>query len=195
MLEATSSGGTRTEMAGVSRRAALSAAGGGVASAVAAGVVLMRAHTSVGPIHGRAIATSFGSVSLRGSRLLLATAGVVQHEHGHAASGALVPSAVHGAWTDAVEVDVEVHNGLHSPMELSPGQFRVRVDDTGPTVSLYSADRDAGPVEPGSTTTMRIRYLVPPPDRGLSLEFADAGAVAPVRLGRLGPRSLAQVRS
>ena len=172
-------------MAGVSRRTAIVAAGGGAASAVAAGVVLMRADTSVGPIHGLAIATSFGSVSLRGSRLLLAPAGVAQHEHGHAASGALVPSAVHGAWTDAVEVDVEVHNGLHAPMELSPGQFRVRVDGTGPTVSLYSADRDAGPVGPGSTTTMRIRYLVPPPAHGLSLEFADTGATAAVLLGTL----------
>ena len=176
-------------MAGVSRRAAIAAAGGGAASAVAAGVVLMRAHTSGGPTHGRAgraIATSFGSVALLGSsRPLLAPAGVAQHEHGHAASGALVPSAVHGAWTDAVEVDVEVHNGLHSPMELSPGQFRVRVDDTGPTVSLYSADRDAGPVEPGSTTTMRIRYLVPPQEHGLSLEFADTGAAAAVLLGTL----------
>jgi len=96
-----------------------------------------------------------------------------------------VGSAVHGAWTDAVAVDVEVHNGLRAPMELSPGQFRVRVDG-GPTVSLYSSDRDAGPVGPGATTTLRILFLAPPPDQGLSLEFDDTGASRPVRLGRLG---------
>jgi hypothetical protein len=71
-------------------------------------------------------------------------------------------------------------------MELSPGQFRIRVDRGGPTVSLYSADRDAGPLEPGSTARMRISYLVPPPDRLLSLEFADTGAAATLRLGRVG---------
>ena len=70
-------------------------------------------------------------------------------------------------------------------MELSPGQFRVRVADGGPTVSLYSADRDAGSVEPGSTTTMRISYLAPPPDSTLTLEFADTDATEPVLLGRL----------
>jgi hypothetical protein len=97
-----------------------------------------------------------------------------------------VPSRVHGAWTDAVVVDVELHNGMSRPMELSPGQFRVRVDEKGPTVSLYSADRDPGPLEPGSTTAMQITYLVPPPDRGLALEFSDAGALTALLLGQVG---------
>jgi hypothetical protein len=130
------------------------------------------------------------------SRLALAPASSTGHTHGHTVashlahqdrqvSGTPVASAVHGAWTDAVIVDVRIHNGLRRPVELSPGQFRVRVDDDGPTVSLYSADRDAGVVQAGSTTTMRVSYLVPPPDHGLSLEFTDPDAPAPVRLARL----------
>lgn len=182
-------------MTELSRRSVLLAVGGSAASAAAAGGVLMRARGSGGPSRGRGDRTSFGSVALLGSsRLVLARSDTAQHGQGrgHDVSGDPVASFVHGAWTEAVVVDVEVHNGLQHAMELSPGQFRVRVDDDGPTVTLYSSDRDPGPVEPGSTTTMRIRYLVPPADRGLSLEFADADAVAPIRLGRLGARRHAQ---
>ena len=182
-------------MSEISRRAVIMGLGSGAASVAAAGAVLVWARSSSGPSRRRGAATSFGSVALLGSsRLALAPAGAAQHatahgragNPGHDVSGIPVPSAVHGAWTDAAVVDVEVHNSSQTPMELSPGQFRVRVDGGGPTVSLYSADRDAGPVEPGSTTRLRISYLVPPPDRGLSLEFADTGAAAPVRLGRVG---------
>jgi hypothetical protein len=105
---------------------------------------------------------------------------------GRAFSERPVPSIVHGAWREAVTVHVEVRNGMSRPIGLSPGQFRLRVDRTGPTVSLYSADRDPGPLEPGATAAMRITYLVPPPDRRLSLEFSDTDAVAPVLLGRVG---------
>jgi hypothetical protein len=70
-------------------------------------------------------------------------------------------------------------------MALSPGQFRVRLDNDGPTVSLYRADRPAGPVAPGSTTTMRISYLAPPRGRPLALEFDDAAAMRTLAVGRL----------
>ena len=102
-----------------------------------------------------------------------------------------MPSAVHGAWTDVVVVDVQVHNGSRDPIELSPGQFRVRVDGGGPTVSLYSSDRQAGPLEAGATTNLRISYLAPPPGSAISLEFADAISARTHRLGRLDERSAA----
>ena len=100
-------------------------------------------------------------------------------------------SAVHGAWTDAVTVAVEVTNRSPSSVGLSPGQFRVRVDRVGPTVSLYSADRAPGPLDPGGTATMRITYLAPPPGQRLTLEFADDGAASPhcLQLGALDRRS------
>jgi hypothetical protein len=181
-------------MAEISRRGFMLRSTAGVATAVAGGLVLRRALAAPPPVLGPGIRTSFGTVALIAtSRLVLSQVPGTDHRHdpavGHHGGGEVsadpVASAVHGAWTEAVLVDVVVHNALRSALELSPGQFRVRVEDGGPTVSLYSADRDAGPVEPGSTTAMRIRYLVPPPDRLLSFEFADPGATTPVLMGRL----------
>jgi hypothetical protein len=175
-------------MTDISRRRVLVVLGSTAASASAAAatVLLNVGGPPSGVLRGRGRRTSFGSVSLLAwSRLALTPSSAGGHQHHHAASSAPVPSAVHGAWTDAVVVDVEVHNGAKRPMELSPGQFRVRVDDDGPTVSLYRADRAPGPVDAGSTTTMRISYLVPPQGRALWLEFADAAAMTTHRLGRL----------
>ena len=170
---------------GISRRKLLVVLGGTAATATVATVTLAgepsvaRAQVT----RGRGQWTSFGSVSLLGwSRHALTQAG---SHRGHDVSSDPVPSAVHGAWTDAVLVDVEVHNGTRNPMELSPGQFRVRVDDDGPTVSLYRADRVPGAMAAGTTATLRISYLVPPKGRALSLEFADAGAMTTLGLGRL----------
>ncbi len=176
----------RAEMAEVSRRGLIVSVGGGVALA-AAGFVLIRTTSSTQSNPGRTARTSFGSVVLLGSsRLVLARKGAASNGH-HSQDGLGTPvaSAVHGAWTDAVLVDVEVHNSMSRAVGLSPGQFRVRVADGGPTVSLYSADREAGSVEAGSTTTMRISYLAPPPDSSLSLEFEDTGATGAVLLGSL----------
>src|SRR6478752_204376 len=177
----------------MSRRSMLVTLGAAGATAAGASVLLSRPRPPV-PTRGPGEWTSFGTVVLLGwSRLALA--GSASHEqsagHGqeHAASDAPVPSAVHGAWTDAVMVDVQVHNGSRGPIELSPGQFRVRVDDGGPTVSLYSSDRPAGRLEAGSTTTLRISYLVPPPGAALSLEFADAISARTHHLGPIDDRS------
>ena len=172
------------------RRTVILAAGGGAASAAIGGATLRRTGSPGGPTRRSGQETSFGSVALLASaRLALAPPTGTHHEHGvlHQSTDP-VPSAVHGAWTDAVVVDVEVHNGSSDPVALSPGQFRVRVDGDGPTVSLYDADRDAGPLRARSTTTMRIRYLAPPPEHRVSLEFADMGADTTVQLGTLGRR-------
>jgi hypothetical protein len=169
----------------ISRRKILMALAGTAASAAVAGVLVNRGSAPAGVTRGRGQRTSFGSVALLAwSRQTLAPSAPASR-HRHAESTTPVPSAVHGAWTDAVEVDVEVHNGTRQPMGLSPGQFRVRVDGNGPTVSLYRADRGPGAVAAGSTTTMRISYLAPPRSRPLSLEFDDAGAMTTLALGRL----------
>jgi hypothetical protein len=141
--------------------------------------------------------TSFGSVTLLGSaRVAAATAGA--HGAAHAAHAATVAgraadvpvgSRVHGAWTDAVVVDLDVRNDRTQLLGLSPGQFRLRVGATGPTVSLYSADRDARVLAAGAAARMRITYLAPPPDQELSVEFDDPGAGARLVLGRVGARA------
>jgi hypothetical protein len=177
----------------MTRRSMLVTLGAAGATAAGASVLLSRPQSSI-PTRGPGQWTSFGTVVLLGwSRLALA--GSASHEQSHeeshenAASDVPVPSAVHGAWTDAVMVDVQVHNGSQGPIELSPGQFRVRVDDGGPTVSLYRSDRPAGRLEAGSTTNLRISYLVPPPGAALSLEFADAISARTRGLGPLDDRS------
>lgn len=174
-------------MVTMSRRALVVAAGGVAGSAAVAGAVARWPGPSA-PVP-EVLATTFGTVALLGStRHVLAARGAA---HGHATTEggrpaeSIRPSAVHGAWTEAVVVDVAVRNDLRSPMELTAGQFRVRVDDDGPTVSLYAADRPPGPLAGGSGARMRITYLAPPPEHGLTLEFADTDAPEPLRLGAL----------
>jgi hypothetical protein len=172
-------------MSEISRRKILVVLGGTAATAAVANVALTRGRSSPELTRGRGQRTSFGSVALLGwSRQALAPSAPASHHH-PADPTTPVPSAVHGAWTDAVDVDVEVHNGSRVPMELSPGQFRVRVDGDGPTVSLYRADRAAGQVAAGSSTTLRISYLAPPQGQRLSLEFDDAVAMTTLALGPL----------
>jgi hypothetical protein len=182
-------------MAELSRRGLIVAVGGGAVAVVGlghpfgpGGLALVRRHR-----------TSFGAVSLLGSERIATRGGGAHHAArvSHApARGADLPvtSRVHGAWHDAVVVDLAVANERTSRLAFSPGQFRLRVDRTGPTVSLYSADRDAGLLAPGSTT-MRITYLAPPPGRELSLEFDDAEGDATVTLGPVGTSSGRPARS
>lgn len=174
-------------MTDLTRRNILVAAGAATAAtAVTVGVGLSGGEWPW-PTRGRGRRTSFGSVAvLASTRIALApSAEGVANTHRHVAADTPVPSMVHGAWTDAVVVDVAVHNGTRHPMALSPGQFRVRLDEDGPTVTLYSSDRRPGPVEAGSTTAMRISYLVPPRGPAVSLEFVDAAAATTHRLGAL----------
>ena len=148
-----------------------------------------------GPSTGT-VRTSFGSVTVLGSSRIGTTGTAAHAAHtGHAAADMLVASAVHGAWTAGVAVDLEVHNRLRRPVELSPGQFRVRVGRAGPTVSLYSSDREAEPLPPGASRTLRISYLAPPPDQPLTLLFDDTGSRRPVDLGPVGRPSSTEVAS
>jgi hypothetical protein len=178
-------------MAEMSRRGLVIVVGAGT---LAAAFGLAHPFGSATVEQGQRHRTSFGSVTLLGSaRVAAATAGA--HGAAHAATvagrAADVPvgSRVHGAWTDAVVVDLDVRNDRTQLLGLSPGQFRLRVGATGPTVSLYSADRDAGVLATGAAARMRITYLAPPPDQELSVEFDDPGAGARLVLGRVGARA------
>ena len=173
-------------MIALDRRAVLLGSGGGIAMLGLTGVVLT---SPFSPFASRGHPTSFGWVALLGSsRLDLGNGtGRPTGHHGSPTGAAPVPSIVHGAWTQAVVVDLAVANTRGIPRLLSPGQFRVRVAEDASTVSMYDTDRVAGPIAPGTVTELRVTYLVPPPDRHLSLEFADPAGSAPIRLGSLGP--------
>ena len=170
----------------MSRRAVVMGVGGGAAS-VAAGFALVRTPLWDELVGGRPTRTSFGWVTVLASSRVATVQGTAGHHLPAAGHTADIPvaSVVHGAWTDAVVIDVEVQNRSRRAVELSPGQFRVRVED-GPTVSLYSADRDAGPLGPGASARLQIRYLAPPSTSGLRLEFQDTGSPAPLLLDRVG---------
>ena len=186
----------------LTRRHVLVGAGATGVAALGAAVLVTRDRPRVPSPAQR---TSFGSVALLGwsRRTLTGAAGHDGHVHdgsvipagaaGHAghAGHVPVPSAVHGAWTDAMTVDVSVHNATKHPIELSAGQFRVRVAGGPMTVSLYATDRDAGPVAAGEMARLSIDYLVPPVGLGLGLEFADALSGHTLTVGRLdaGARS------
>ena len=177
----------------MTRRALLAGAGGSAAAAlVVVGGTELTEQLADGQQPVKELRTSFGAVALLGSsRVALAAPPGSAHHHagphgqGHDVADIPVPSAVHGAWTNAVAADVAVRSALARPMLLAPGQFRMRVDSDGSTVSLYSADRDTGPVGRG-WTTMRITFLAPSPDRPVSLEFTDPGSPTPLVLGRVG---------
>src|SRR6476659_3874026 len=107
----------------MSRRSMLVTLGAAGATAAGASVLLSRPQSPVAT-RGPGEWTSFGTVVLLGwSRLALAGSADHEQSHGHspaqAPSDTPVPSAVHGAWTDAVLVDVQVHNGSRGPIELS----------------------------------------------------------------------------
>ena len=52
--------------------------------------------------------------------------------------------------------------------------------------SLALLRRDAGPLGPGATARLQVRYLAPPPTSGLRLEFQDTGSPGPLLLDRVG---------
>ncbi|HEX8781002.1 MAG TPA: hypothetical protein VF728_07515 [Nocardioides sp.] len=180
----------------VDRRVLLLVTGSGLVTTLVTGRALLTG--PLGPTRGAGVTTSFGSIVLLGWAYEALAPGSAAHgsgdpvgRGGHPAGAVRdraprpVPSAVHGAWTDAVAVELEVHNGSRAPLVLSPGQFLVRVQRGGPTVALYSADHGGEPVAPGTSTRMQIRYLVPPPDREVSLEYVGSVGRRPLRIGTL----------
>jgi hypothetical protein len=145
------------------------------------------------PTRGRGSWTTFGSVALLGwNRRDHATAGVSAH-HGDGQAEA-APANPHGVWTETVLVGLEVHNGLDRPLLFSPGQFRLRVGDHGPTVTAYDAERPPGGLPPRSTLTTWVSFLAPPDADDLSFEFTDPEAEEVLSM-RLDPGALTGVAS
>lgn len=128
---------------------------------------------------GRGSWTSFGSVAVLGAHQHAAAAGAA-HPHGHAGGR-------HEVWPNTVLTEVEVHNGTRRPVLVSPGQFRLRVGRSGPTVSYYDAERPVAALDAGMTERLWISYLAPDAPDELFLEYTEAGAAkavsTPLRAG------------
>jgi len=163
----------------LTRRNAVLGIGGTMASAVAAGAWFVNGPgESRSPTRGRGKWTTFGSVAVLGwSRHRHAADasvhGHAQHQGGH---GADLIGGPHGIWPQTVVVGVEVHNGLDRPLLFSPGQFRLRVGEGGPTVTPYDTEGPAEGLPAGSTRTTWVSFLAPQDAGDLAVEFTEAGA-------------------
>lgn len=171
-------------MAALTRRQILTATGGGLAAVAVAGVVgdsvlpaLLRNTVGLRDLRQR---TAFGRVAVVRARRMHRS-GAVGQRHGQVAHSAgpdgLDPQ--HLVWSDYVRVDIEVENTSPRPVLLSPGQFRLRVNDTGPTVSLYDAGHQVLALAAGTTLTTWVGFLAPPEEPGFGVEYTEAGAAMP----------------
>ena len=123
---------------------------------------------------GRGRWTRFGTVAVLGAtRQHLGAAG------GHHQKAVSNLPAKHQTWSEAVRIEVEVHNGSDQPILVSAGQFRLRLGAGGMTVTPYNAGWPVGPLGPSETVASWISYLAPPGGADLWIEYAEPGATAP----------------
>lgn len=153
-------------MSGISRRSALVAAFGSVASAASVGAWLVTGwvHDTV-PAAGRRIRTSFGSVQVMASRWEAGDAVGPSEPSGVAADG----------WSDRVVVLVEVRNDSGSPVRVAPGQFRLRVGDEGPAVDVSRSEPHGGTIAPGRVLHLLLTFAVGTVHAPFGLEYWEAG--------------------
>ena len=154
------------------------AACGSVVSTAYAGAWLVRGwvHDTV-PGRGRKHKTRFGTVAVVAARREPARHA---QEPGHS-------EAAHAVWSHRVIALVERRNDSNRPVLVSPGQFRLRLGVSGPTVSYYDSEPSGGQLEPGRTRQLRISFLTPGETDAVALEYTEAGAKAalttPLNLG------------
>jgi hypothetical protein len=170
-------------MAQLTRRQVLTATGGGLAAVAVVGVTghsVLRVLMPTLGLRDLSQATAFGRVAVLGARREHRS-GVAGSHHGSNASGAgsdhLAPE--HQPWAEIVRADIEVENLSRRPVLLSPGQFRLRVGETGPTVSLYEAGHRVLALAGGTVLTTWVGFLVPPEESSFAIEYTEAGAATP----------------
>ena len=161
----------------MSRRSAFVALGGSALSGIATGAWFRRGPAVAASAAGRG-APGTGAVAVLAARRGTVGAAGGDGHGGHTGVG----SSGHHGWSGTVVADLEVHNPSRRPLLVSPGQFRLRIGRTGPTVSFYDSERAVGVLSAGASVRMWISYLAPPEATELSLEYAAAGATAPVAL-------------
>lgn len=171
-------------MSGISRRSALVAACGSLASAASVGAWMLSGWVQdTVPAHARRIRTSFGSVQVVASRW----------EAG-ARPAAVEPADPSGvgaaAWSDRVVVLVEVRNETRRPVRVAPGQFRLRVGSQGPSVDFLRAEPHGGTVAPGRVLHLLLTFPGSQESTSFGLEYWDpgAGTSLAVTAARVAPR-------
>lgn len=130
---------------------------------------------------GRGSSTSFGSVAVLAARRA-ARHDSGAHVHVGSAAGGPLPNLT---WSTTVAVQVEMFNGTHHAVLLSPGQFRLRLGPGGTTVAPYDASAPAV-LAPATSLDTWITYLAPLEAADLGLEYQDTGATDPLRFRLAG---------
>ena len=170
-------------MSQMSRRSALLATIGGMASAASVSAWLVRGWVDeTAPAQGRRIRTSFGSVLLVASRW----------EAGPGLASAATAGESEAVWLDRVVVLVEVRNQSQQPVRVAPAQFLLRVGRQGPTMTFVGAEPYGGVIAAGRTLHLRLTFLTTSQSSPLGLEYwEDGGQVSQVAaLARTGSHVL-----
>jgi hypothetical protein len=113
--------------------------------------------------------TSFGPV---GVERIERIAGPL-HGSGHADAGGR---------TDQVRVLVTAVNRLGRTIPYSPGQFRLRTEDTGTTTSATNPNAPPDSIAPGQKVRQRLTFVVPGDRTRFSVVFDDLSGATPVQI-------------
>lgn len=121
------------------------------------------------------VATSFGTVRIaaaeRQARLPQdGAASLLSGPHERHGTGS---EPANNTWGEHVALQLEIHNSTDRDVLFAPGQLRLRVGSSGPTVTNRDADEVTGPLAPGSTRRFWISFLVPTGTEDLRAEFTD----------------------
>jgi hypothetical protein len=111
-------------------------------------------------------AASFGPLSVQRVERF---AGAPNSGHGHSSVG-----------SDRIRVSLTVKNRTRAAVPFSPGQFRLRLDRLGRTLSATRPNPPPGLIGGRQTLRQRLTFLVPFPRTSFSLVFDDLGRAKPV---------------
>jgi hypothetical protein len=96
------------------------------------------------------------------------------------------PHIAHGdpnAREDQIRVSLTVTNRGRAKVPFSPGQFRLRLNRAGTTVTATRPNPPPGSIAAGQTLRQRLTFVVPVPRTSFTLVFDDLGRATPLRIG------------
>jgi hypothetical protein len=96
------------------------------------------------------------------------------------------PHVGHGdpnARADRIRVSLTVTNRGRVKVAFSPGQFRLRLDRAGTTVTATRPNPPPGSIAAGQTLRQRLTFVVPAPRTSFTIVFDDLGRATPLPIG------------
>jgi hypothetical protein len=87
-----------------------------------------------------------------------------------------------GGRTDQIRVSVTALNRLGRTIPYSPGQFRLRAEETGTTTSATNPNPPPASIAAGEKVRQRLTFVVPAARARFSVVFDDLSGAAPVQI-------------